>query len=641
MRVCNVFHGQGSNLWTLSEDGADQGYFIAKTPEYGSTYFYYALRIDPQYVYFPKLVLGHKSVNSDDNPVPQVPFGSDVTLSYNGTMHTSKDQFNEVLFQSLAGTNNSELSNYIFSIPDWNAKLHDAVNQTLANTSSDRAYTREELLQNVLQNLSNYKAPPSDLYNNSKKDFNKDLTHWFNEKEQDYIDKVRNEVQKSDEAGKVYERTLFGIKVKVRNTHKEDEELYNQLFNKDEQKIENIFNNPIGTPITKKERDFLYKIVGPFDPNDKTTNTLYSGVMETNSDGLPYFSKYYIPKSKIADSLEYYISFENDSIATAPANNVVIIDTLDPNVDPSSLQIVKTSNDSVFSWSRSGNIVTFKFTGINLPPNHIPPEGTGFVSYRVLPNPALTSGEQIKNRASIVFDFNPAIQTPTVIHEIHQVGDASLELTHIPDSVVVNTNYEIDATVSNPGPDLVESVVLKYAIPANTTVNSVNVSNGNYSMDGDTITITFGNMVAGQMSTIKMSLNSSQIGTETNNFLLTTPTSDANPLNNIISKDVAIVTVVSGVSSENTLPLQYELSNNYPNPFNPTTTIRFTLQQAGNTKLQIFNVLGQLVKTLVNGYYQAGRYSLKVNASNWASGVYLYRIESGNFTQVKKMILLK
>ncbi len=60
MRVCNVFHGQGANLWTLSEDGADQGYFIAKTPEYGSSYFYYALRIDPKYVYFPKLVLGIK-----------------------------------------------------------------------------------------------------------------------------------------------------------------------------------------------------------------------------------------------------------------------------------------------------------------------------------------------------------------------------------------------------------------------------------------------------------------------------------------------------------------------------------------------------------------------------------------------------
>ncbi len=228
-----------------------------------------------------------------------------------------------------------------------------------------------------------------------------------------------------------------------------------------------------------------------------------------------------------------------------------------------------------------------------------------------------------------------------MIHEIHQVGDASLELTHIPDSVVVNTNYEVDATVSNPGPDRVDSVVLKYAIPLNTTINTVNVSSGNYDMSGDTVTITFGNMNAGEMITIKMNLNSSQIGTETNNFLLTTPTSDANPLNNIISKDVAIATVVSGVTSENTKPLRYELSNNYPNPFNPTTTIRFSISQPGNTKLQIFNVLGQLVKTLINGYYQAGRYSLKVNASNWASGVYLYRIESGNFTQVKKMILLK
>lgn len=643
MRITNVIHGQGSNLWTLSQDGADQGYFMAETQAYGNSYFYYALRIDPANVIYQQLLKpgSQESFNKIANNQIKAPFGSEVTLQYNGTMHTSKAQFNDVLFQSIVGSSNSELSNYIFSLPDWNSNLHNAVNQTLSNISSDRAYTRNELLQQVLQNLSNYKMPPTDLYNNSKQDFNKDLSHWFSEKEQEYVDKVRSEVQKSKEAEQVYENTVFGIKLKVKNTNKENQDVYNQLFNKDEQNVENTFINAPGTPVTDKERKFLYKIVGPFDPNDKTTNTLYSGVIDTDSNGVPFYSRYYIPMSKVADSLEYIISFENEAAATAPANNIVITDTLDPNVDPTSLQVVKTSYDSVFSWSRSGYIVTFKFTGINLPPNQTPPEGTGFVTYRVLPNPALTNGETIKNRASVVFDYNPQILTPTVIHEIHQVGDASLELTNIPDSVEVNTDYELDGTVNNYGPDRIDSVVLKYTIPANTTVNSVNISNGTWSMDAGVVTMNFGNMVSGQMNTIKLVLNTSQIESATNSFSLNTPTADSNPLNNTVSKDVAIASYVLAINSEKNLPIQYDLSNNYPNPFNPTTTIRFSLPQAGKTKVQIFNVLGQLVATLVNGFYQAGTYKLNVNASSWASGVYLYRIQSGSFTQVKKMILLK
>ena len=89
------------------------------------------------------------------------------------------------------------------------------------------------------------------------------------------------------------------------------------------------------------------------------------------------------------------------------------------------------------------------------------------------------------------------------------------------------------------------------------------------------------------------------------------------------------------------VPVKYDLQQNYPNPFNPTTKIRYSIVNPDVVKIKIYDVLGREVKTLVNEFKQAGSYEVQFNASNLASGIYLYRIESGNFVQTKKMILLK
>lgn len=85
----------------------------------------------------------------------------------------------------------------------------------------------------------------------------------------------------------------------------------------------------------------------------------------------------------------------------------------------------------------------------------------------------------------------------------------------------------------------------------------------------------------------------------------------------------------------------YQLYQNYPNPFNPTTNILFALPQAGNTKLTIYDILGREVAVLVNDYLEAGTHSILFNAKDLSSGIYIYRIESGSFTQAKSMTLLK
>ena len=88
-------------------------------------------------------------------------------------------------------------------------------------------------------------------------------------------------------------------------------------------------------------------------------------------------------------------------------------------------------------------------------------------------------------------------------------------------------------------------------------------------------------------------------------------------------------------------PNKFELSQNYPNPFNPTTTIKFSLPEAGNVKLTLFNILGQEVKTLVNESKESGVHTINFNASELNSGIYIYKLESGSFTQTRKMTLVK
>jgi len=91
----------------------------------------------------------------------------------------------------------------------------------------------------------------------------------------------------------------------------------------------------------------------------------------------------------------------------------------------------------------------------------------------------------------------------------------------------------------------------------------------------------------------------------------------------------------------NNLPHEFSISQNFPNPFNPNTTIRYSLPKAGNVKLTVYDAIGCKVATIVNEYKPAGNYSINFNASNLASGIYLYRLESGNYNDAKKLIILK
>ena len=112
----------------------------------------------------------------------------------------------------------------------------------------------------------------------------------------------------------------------------------------------------------------------------------------------------------------------------------------------------------------------------------------------------------------------------------------------------------------------------------------------------------------------------------------------------VVGKNEFVDQAVEKIRAE--LPKEFALQQNYPNPFNPTTNIRFDVASSGNVRLKVYNVLGQEVATLVDGYYETGKHIVSWNGKDAlghqvASGVYMYRLEAGKIARTKKMMLVK
>lgn len=102
-----------------------------------------------------------------------------------------------------------------------------------------------------------------------------------------------------------------------------------------------------------------------------------------------------------------------------------------------------------------------------------------------------------------------------------------------------------------------------------------------------------------------------------------------------------VTVALSGLYSGPEVPDVFALNQNYPNPFNPSTEIAFDLPTASHVELTVFNILGQKVETLVDSEREAGSYTVTWDASPYSSGVYFYRISAKDFTETKKMLMLK
>lgn len=107
------------------------------------------------------------------------------------------------------------------------------------------------------------------------------------------------------------------------------------------------------------------------------------------------------------------------------------------------------------------------------------------------------------------------------------------------------------------------------------------------------------------------------------------------------ASDVLDNTTDVDLSNINALPSKFVLNQNYPNPFNPETIIRFSLAEEGFTQLDVYNLIGEHIVSLVRGEIAAGEYTVRFNVSNLPSGIYFYQLQQGSRTDLKKMILIK
>jgi hypothetical protein len=113
----------------------------------------------------------------------------------------------------------------------------------------------------------------------------------------------------------------------------------------------------------------------------------------------------------------------------------------------------------------------------------------------------------------------------------------------------------------------------------------------------------------------------------------------------VVSSNGKILKTITGgitkVISHNEMPFKFLLSQNFPNPFNPSTIIKFYIPKPSFVKLKVFNSLGKEITTIISQNLSAGEYNFDFNASELGSGIYFYQIEAGSYKQTRKMVFLK
>lgn len=137
--------------------------------------------------------------------------------------------------------------------------------------------------------------------------------------------------------------------------------------------------------------------------------------------------------------------------------------------------------------------------------------------------------------------------------------------------------------------------------------------------------------------------------TSSNPFILTAPSAGTYTVNagyknpSLRWGTASAVVTVTGVDEElvGLRPQTFDLYSNYPNPFNPSTKIRYAISQSAFTTLKVYSMLGQEVATLINEEKSPGVYEVNFDAANLSSGTYLYKLQAGDFTEIKKMVVIK
>ena len=362
------------------------------------------------------------------------------------------------------------------------------------------------------------------------------------------------------------------------------------------------------------------------------------------------------------DAAGYLIRFENDTSATAPALLVHITDQIDTEkfdlstfslgpigfgdilvTPPPGLKqwttLIEVPDEDRFvvranaSLDMETGIATWQMMAIDpetqqypidptagfLPPNLNPPEGDGSVFFTIKPKDNLPSGTQLCNEASIVFDVEDPIITPPWCNvlDYDRPTSAMLDLSETQS----DTSFTVSWTGSDP-----TSGVEEYLIFVSTNDGPFRLWKTSVEESG---------VFTGQPdSTYSFYTIARDFA---GNFEQKTASAEA-------TTTIHLATGIDELNQD--VPERFALFQNYPNPFNPSTTIRYDVPVTAHVSISIYNVLGQRVAELVNREHQPGHHMVVWDGKNQfgipvASGTYLYRIHSEDFTKVRKLMMIK
>ncbi len=247
-------------------------------------------------------------------------------------------------------------------------------------------------------------------------------------------------------------------------------------------------------------------------------------------------------------------------------------------------------------------------------PNVTPPQGEGWVQFTVKPKSTLPTGTQIKNTAVITFDLNKPLATNTTLNTL----DFDPPKTTVPTVLRVPGKDQVSLTWTNDdgkGAGVKNSMVFMA------------------SNDGP-----FTLVAATESTLVSIPVKP---GVPYQFYVV----AEANVANRATTA-VKILSMTTGVNSHDEVPRVFALAQNYPNPFNPSTTISYELPQRTHITMEIMDILGKIVRTIVNEDQPAGSYSaqwdgLNTQGARIVSGVYFCRMRTDTYTAIKKMLLVK
>ncbi|MEM6326836.1 MAG: T9SS type A sorting domain-containing protein, partial [Bacteroidota bacterium] len=379
----------------------------------------------------------------------------------------------------------------------------------------------------------------------------------------------------------------------------------------------------------------------PADPNDKTVDTPQHrcrvGTILVDGEEVSRCVRYFVPVADARNPILYSIDFENLPLATANAEFVTITDELDPNLDPATLEVLATSSDSTFSVEIAGQTVTFRFVGIDLPPNVDDPEGTGFVTFGVRPRAGLGAGTEIRNEASIVFDFNPPIETPAVIHEIRETADLATALV-VPEESS-NPAIPFAAVVVNENGDVATEAVV--TLSADAPITSASPSSGTCSGVGTgLVTCEVGDLTIGAAVVVTLVLDGSVRGVYTVTSSVASNAFDAFASNDSDTQQVGVLDVGTE-SPDGAIPREVVLAGARPNPVQAAAVLRWGVPTATAVDLRVYDLRGREVAVLVEGESVIAGWHETTWRPSLATGVYLVRLRAGGEVQTRKLVIVR